>query len=250
MNDLFAPMAVSGSDIRSLQYIHQMATGEEGPELMVVTTPLEKVASLHPIPSSMLEDAPAMTAYSERIAQLHAASLEAYGLGKVLEAAGRSKARPFHNVMTEIGRVIELSTREAKEYPDTVVVTPHTAVALTKRYGITPGRDPWGLRLQTSTLLEPGQVLVGNFAQAASLASHTAQLEASNAHADHFIRDLVALRMESRVALLMYQPESFQLRQTRAWPERLAAFRRRLRARVLRPWYRLKWRLKYGKADA
>ena len=72
------------------------------------------------------------------------------------------------------------------------------------------GPTLWGLPVLDSTSLSEGEFLVGAFNVAAQLWDREdANVEISTEDQDNFIKNLVTIRAEERVALTVYRPESF-----------------------------------------
>jgi HK97 family phage major capsid protein len=65
----------------------------------------------------------------------------------------------------------------------------------------------WGLPVAVTPSIEPTVALVGAFKQAAQIFRKGGiRVEASNSHSDFFIKNLVAIRAEERLALAVYRP--------------------------------------------
>ena len=74
----------------------------------------------------------------------------------------------------------------------------------------TPALRFWGLPVVASSQMPAGEALVGAFSTAATLFRKDGLLtQASNSHADYFIRNVTAIRCELRAALAIYQPAAF-----------------------------------------
>jgi len=68
----------------------------------------------------------------------------------------------------------------------------------------------WGMPVAVTPVIAVGTALVGAFASAAQVFYRGAlRVEASNSHQDFFIKNLVAIRAEQRLALAVYRPEAF-----------------------------------------
>jgi HK97 family phage major capsid protein len=68
----------------------------------------------------------------------------------------------------------------------------------------------WGLPVAVTPTMAAGTGLVGCFKSAAQLFVHGGmRVEASNSHQDFFIKNLVAIRAEERMALAVYRPAAF-----------------------------------------
>jgi hypothetical protein len=72
------------------------------------------------------------------------------------------------------------------------------------------GASLWGVPVVLSTVVGPGTALVGNFSQGASVFRRGGVSgEASNSYSDYFVKNLTAIRAESRLALGVYRPVAF-----------------------------------------
>jgi HK97 family phage major capsid protein len=68
----------------------------------------------------------------------------------------------------------------------------------------------WGLPVAVTTVMPAGVALVGAFKTAAQIFRKGGiRVEATNSHADFFIKNLVAIRAEERLALAVYRPAAF-----------------------------------------
>jgi len=69
----------------------------------------------------------------------------------------------------------------------------------------------WGVRVVTCPVMPVGNFLVGQFTGSAALFSKGGiQVEASTEHSDFFIRNMVAIRAEERIALAVFRPAAFR----------------------------------------
>jgi HK97 family phage major capsid protein len=72
------------------------------------------------------------------------------------------------------------------------------------------GDTLWGKRVVLSSHVGVGTALVGCFGTAAHVYRRGgATLEVTNSHSDHFVRNLMAIRAEERLALAIYRESSF-----------------------------------------
>lgn len=68
----------------------------------------------------------------------------------------------------------------------------------------------WGLPVAPTPAMVAGTALVGAFSTAAQIFRRGGlRVEASNSHQDYFIKNLVAIRAEERLALAVYRPGAF-----------------------------------------
>ena len=72
------------------------------------------------------------------------------------------------------------------------------------------GQSLWNTTVVLSTVVGAGTALVGNFGQGAHIWRRGGvSVEASNSHSDFFVKNLTAIRAESREALGLYRPAAF-----------------------------------------
>lgn len=106
--------------------------------------------------------------------------------------------------------------------PDGIVMNPANwqTVQLAKDangqyYGMGPfaaaqTRTLWGLRVVTTPTIVANTALVGDFGGSAQVFRKGGiRVEASNSHQDYFVKNLVAIRAEERLALAVYRPAAF-----------------------------------------
>ena len=73
-----------------------------------------------------------------------------------------------------------------------------------------PAPRLWGVDVVTTPAIAQGTALVGAFQQGGQFWRRTGiVVQASNSHADYFIKNLVAIRAEQRAALTVYRPAAF-----------------------------------------
>ena len=197
---------------------------------------LEKLAAFIPISEEMLEDSPAVAAYINaqlpfmvRQAEDKKLATEVYaaasGVGDSSDIDG-TDANGFDAIAAGINDV----QVNGKIDPDGLFIHPtdwwkmavkKTGAGAAGDGGGTyysggpysaPDRNPWGLRVVISQRAPQGFPLVGNFQQGGQVWRRGGiRLEASNSHDDYFVKNLVAIRAEERVALAVYYPEMFSV---------------------------------------
>lgn len=118
-------------------------------------------------------------------------------------------------------RLAKLQVRQAFYAGDAVVLNPQdwAAMELLKdaegRYlhaAVTSGAVPrlWGMRVVESDGLAPGEFLVGAFSLAAQIWDREqANVQVSTEDRDNFVRNMVTIRAEERLALTVYRPKAF-----------------------------------------
>lgn len=194
------------------------------------TATLEKLAAFIPISEEMVEDSPAVRDYINAqlpfmIVQAEDKKLasEVYtaASGSGLSAdIGGTDANGFDAIAAAINDV----QVNGKVDPDGLFIHPTDwwSMAVKKTGGDEhyysggpysgPARNPWGLRTVISQRAPLGFPLVGNFRQGGQVWRRGGvRLEMSNSHDDYFVKNLIAVRAEERVALTVYYPEFFSI---------------------------------------
>jgi len=73
-----------------------------------------------------------------------------------------------------------------------------------------PANSLWGVPVAPTPSIVAGTALVGAFATASQVFRKGGiRVEASNSHQDYFVKNLVAIRAEERLALCVYRPGAF-----------------------------------------
>ena len=202
-----------------------------------VTDAVKKIATWLPISEEMLADAAQIESYvNNRLSQFVAIALENQvingdGIGpNLLGITNRVGLAPDVvrgatelNALAVYRQIVEIMAT-AMIMPDGVVMSPRawgvTVIAQNSQgvfYGPNmfsglPSPSLWGLPVALSTIIAQAEALVGSFKQGAQLWRRSAiTVQASNSHADYFIKNLVAIRAEQRAALAVYRPGAFGL---------------------------------------
>jgi HK97 family phage major capsid protein len=216
-----------------------VAEGTAKPESALVftsvTDPVRKIAHFLPVSEEMLEDVAQITSYiNARLAlgvqleednQLLNGDGTAPDLVGILNRAGLAPAHaltaPENNADALLKQTMAIF---ASSYlmPDGYVLNPAnwTSTILLKttqgQYLVAGPFSPiqrptlWGLPVAVSPAMAVGTGLVGSFKMAAQIFRHGGiRVEASNSHQDFFIKNLVAIRAEERLALCVYRPGAF-----------------------------------------
>jgi HK97 family phage major capsid protein len=96
----------------------------------------------------------------------------------------------------DVARLDKIKTTSTAEY---IFSSPHSRTSLTI----------WGLPIVSSPSMAESQFLVGNFQIAAQIWDRAdATIEVSREHSDYFVRNLVAVLCEERLALTVYRPSA------------------------------------------
>jgi HK97 family phage major capsid protein len=218
------------------------AVGEGGvkPEsaltFALVNEAVKKVAHWLPVTDELLEDVPALASYINRrliagvrvaldMELLSGSGVAPHFLG-LLNRPGLTPALPQGTmtaadaIATQIAN-ISMAT-EGVYLPDAIVLNPAdwSILRLAKTTDGAylsggPFQQPgtpvlWGLPVVMSSAIAVGTALIGAFKTAAQFFLRGGiTTEASNSHADFFVKDLVAIRSEVRGALAVYRPQAF-----------------------------------------
>lgn len=195
------------------------------------------IAHWLPVTEQMLEDVPALRSYidarlrlgvqlAEENKLLNGADSPAEITGilnrdglRTAEVAGGSPDDPNADA---IFRQIMGIFNDSFVMPDGIVINPlnwQTIQLMKDSSGAYMGGGPfmlppvarlWGLPVVPTPAITAGTALVGAFRSAAQVFRKGGiRVEATNSHDDYFIRNLVAIRAEERVALAVYRPGAF-----------------------------------------
>jgi HK97 family phage major capsid protein len=216
-----------------------VAEGAAKPESALVfasvTDPVRKIAHWLPVSEEMLEDVAQITSYINARLSLGVQLAEdnqllngdgvAPDLVGVLNrpglAASHALTAPENNADAMLKQTMAIF---ASSYvmPDGYVMNPAnwTSTILLKttqgQYLVAGPFSPiqrptlWGLPVAVSPSMAAGTGLVGSFKMSAQIFRNGGmRVEASNSHQDFFIKNLVAIRAEERLALCVYRPGAF-----------------------------------------
>jgi HK97 family phage major capsid protein len=221
-----------------------IAEGAAKPEstltLAMVAEPVRKCATFLPVSDEMLDDLSQARSYIDgRLRLFVAHAMEAQllsGTGTAPQLRGLLNRTGVQIVTTTAGLMaakiiqaiydaVSLIRTNANLEPDGCVIHPtnwasvRTATDTNGQYfgggpftgaygvnGIAPERI-WNLPAVVTSAIPAGTALVGAFKDSAQVFLRGGLVvEASNAHADYFQRDMTALRAEQRAALAVYRP--------------------------------------------
>lgn len=196
------------------------------------TSPVRKIATFLPVTSEVMEDAPMMEDYINTRLQQFVGYREdsqllngdgiAPNLTGILNTAGiQTQAKgadptpdAIHKAMTKLWTGAYLSA-------DGLVMHPsdwEEIRLLRTADGIYIWGSPsepgtariWGLNVTLTTAIAAGTALVGAFRAAAQVFRRSdLSLEVSNSHADFFQTNKLAIRVEERLALVVFRPAGF-----------------------------------------
>lgn len=206
---------------------------ESSLEFTLHTAPVRTIAHWIQASKQVLEDIPQLEGYIDTRLR--------YGLALVEEEQLLSGDGTGHNLLGLIPQATPFNLARRKtgdtrmdvirramtqlrisEYqPDAIVLHPTDweDIELTKNsFGQYLRANPgtllpptlWGLPVLDSTSLAPGEFMVGAFGMAAQIWDRDdATVEISTEDRDNFIKNMVTIRAEMRLALVVYRPESF-----------------------------------------
>lgn len=200
-----------------------------------VSDPVRKIAHWLPVSEEMLEDVAQIRSYIDARLRLGVSIEEEdqllNGTGVAPEllgllkraglAAAIARADPATNADAIFAQIMAIFASSFL-MPDGIIMNPANwaATVLTKTSTgeyltggpFSPIQSPtmWGLPVAVTPSQAVGKATVGAFKQASQVFRHGGiRVEASNSHADFFIKNLVAIRAEERLALAVYRPGAF-----------------------------------------
>jgi HK97 family phage major capsid protein len=219
------------------------AEGSAKPESALVfdqhTDPVSKIAHWLPVTEEMLEDVSAIQSYIDarlilgvQLAeedQLLNGNGTAPNLLGVMNRVGlaapvvrNGAATPPETNADAILRQISAIATSAFVYPDGVVMNPANwfTIATSKTttgeylgggpFVSLPTASIWGTPVAVTPSIVANTALVGAFGTMSQVFRRGGlRVEASNSHQDFFIKNLVAIRAEERLALAVYRPGAF-----------------------------------------
>lgn len=211
---------------------------ESGLRFDQVMDQVYKIAHWLPVTEEMLEDVPALRSYidgrlrlgvqqteEDKLLNGAASPAELTGLlnrDGLADSIAAGSASPDNPGADYIFRQMMAIFDSAFVMPDGIVINPlnwQTIQLMKDANGNYMGGGPftapvaprlWGLPVVSTPAITNGTALVGAFRSAAQIFRKGGlRVEASNSHDDYFIRNLVAIRAEERLALAVYRPGAF-----------------------------------------
>ena len=203
------------------------------------TEAVSKIAHWLPVTEEMLEDVAAIQSYINARLSLGVQLAEEDQLlngngtppnllgimnrsGLAAAVARNSGATPPETNMDAIARQISAIATTSFVYPDGIVMNPanwFTCQVSKDNNGQYYGAGPfttlptatmWGLPVAPTPSIVANTALVGAFGSMSQVFRKGGiRIEASNSHQDFFIKNLVAIRAEERLALAVYRPGAF-----------------------------------------
>jgi HK97 family phage major capsid protein len=245
MSELFAPGTTESNAVTYMEetlYTNAADTVLEGaakPESTLtfnaVTNPLRKIAHWLPASDEILEDVPTLRSYLDarlRLGvllalddQLLNGSGVAPDLNGLLVRTDLAPALPVGTMTGPDAIAAQIAAIEAASgmLVDAIVLNPSDATKFlllktsTGEYiGPGPFSSPqaptmWGRAVATTPKIPQGTALVGAFKTGGGQLFRRGgiRVDISNSHQDFFVKNLVAIRAEIRVALALYRPGAF-----------------------------------------
>ena len=245
VRDLLAPGTTDSNSItymKELSFVNAAAPVAEGalkPESTLTFTQVvdlvQKIAHWLPVTEEMLEDVAQIRSYIDARLRLGVELTEedqllngdgtAPNISGILDRVGLAPPHARVDPETNIDAIfIQMMAIFNASFvmPDGHVVNPAnwSKIALSKDttgnyLGSGPWAAPqaqtlWGLPVAVTPSIAAGTSLTGSFKSSAQIFDHgQLRVEASNSHADFFIKNLVAIRAERRLALAVYRPAAF-----------------------------------------
>lgn len=244
IRDLIAPGRTESNMIKYMvetTFTNAAATVAEGaakPESTLIfditTDEVEKIAHWLPVTEEMLEDVSQIRSYIDARLRLGVQLTEedqllngdgtTPNISGILDRTGLTAAQARGTdtnadaIFKEMMKIFNASFL----MPDAHVINPTNwqTIQLAKDangqyYGSGPFAGPqaptlWGLPVSVTPSIAAGTALSGAFRQASQIFDKGGiRVEASNSHSDYFIKNLVAIRAEERLALAVYRPAAF-----------------------------------------
>jgi HK97 family phage major capsid protein len=203
------------------------------------TDPVSKLAHWLPVTEELLEDVPAIQSYidarlilgvqlaeDDQLLNGNGTPPNLMGImnraGLATPVARNAGATPPETNADAILRQITAIATSAFVYPDGIVMNPVNwfTVATSKDttgayfgggpFSSLPTATLWGTRVALTASIVANTALVGAFGTMSQVFRKGGiRVEASNSHQDFFIKNLVAIRAEERLALAVYRPGAF-----------------------------------------
>lgn len=221
-----------------------VAEGTAKPEVAILfeqdLAPVRKLAAWVPVTSEILEDAPTLESYIDgRLDYMLRVREEMQllsGLGTGAELRGilqtpnvQGATGATTDIPALIGKMIGMienvdgdadgGAMNALDYWGMITARHATyldaglGVAASVGTGLPYGEAPstvWGLPMVRTRSMTQGSVLIGAFQTGAQLFDRsTSTIRVGNQHNDYFIKNLVAILIEERLALAVYRPDWF-----------------------------------------
>jgi HK97 family phage major capsid protein len=235
--------AVEGTATSAATGVAEGATKPESTiALSTVDEPVKKIATSITVSDELLEDAAGAQGFINgqlsRFVTLEEEEqlLRGAGGNDLSGLVGRSGVNTYprgtvDNNAIALGKVVSNTAGSSFVMPDGIIMHPTNWLAtrmLTDSAGQFFGGDPfsgaygqggvaglfgqslWSLPVALSAAVGAGTAIVGSFRTSAAMARRRGvTVEASNSHDDYFVRNLMSIRAEERLALCVYRSDAF-----------------------------------------
>jgi HK97 family phage major capsid protein len=220
----------------AMQTAEGNAKGESAAAYELLYSPVQTLAHWIPASRQIMDDSAALAAYinarltyflklKEEDELLNGSGIGVHLNGLINNATAYDTS--YTNVSTDsyidvIGHAIQQVFDNSNLEADAVFMNPTdwhkvtqtktTGTASSGQYIYSDPRNAqtpqlWGVRVVPTKSMAPGQFLAGNFQMAAAIWDrNSATVEVSREHSDFFTRNLVAILVEERLALTVFQP--------------------------------------------
>lgn len=213
----------------------EVAEGGTKPEVSLglteVTEPVRKIAAFLPVTEEQLADVPQARAYinnrlgfmvRQRLdSQILVGTGVAPNLDGILNRTGiQTQALAGDTVPDAVYKAMTLIRVNAFAEPNAAIFHPNDwqTVRLLKTsdgiyiWGAPMDAGPeriWGIRVLQTTAITENTALVGDFEQSQLVTRSGVDLRISDSHSDYFVKNLLAVVAEMRVALCVFRPAAF-----------------------------------------
>jgi HK97 family phage major capsid protein len=213
----------------------EVAEGAAKPEVSLgleeVVEPVRKIAAFLPVTEEQLADVPQARAYiNNRLGfmvrqrldtQILVGNGTAPNLSGITDRTGiQTQALGGDNVPDAVYKAMTKIRVNAFSEPNAAIFHPNDwqTVRLLKTsdglyiWGAPMDAGPeriWGIRVLQTTGMTENTALVGDFQQASLIVRSGVDIRISDSHDDYFVKNLLAVVAEMRVALAVYRPAAF-----------------------------------------
>ena len=222
-------------DGTAIQATEGTAKGESGLTFELLYAPVRTIATWLPASKQILDDAQGLAQYINTRLRYFLALKEEHeilnGSGSGVELSGlvteadvfdTSVVNPSTDTFIDVLGLALSQCAASKFQPDGIVLNPkdwsriqRIKTTSTNEYIFAnprnaAGNQLWGVTVVPSWSMAESQFLVGAFAQGAAVWDRqSATFEVSREHDDFFVRNMVALLVESRLTLTVYRSDCF-----------------------------------------
>ena len=225
----------SHTDGTAVQSAEGAAKGESALRFELLYSPIRTIATWLPASKQILDDAAGLSAYingrlryflalkeENEILNGTGAGVELSGLVANADIFDTSVVNPSTDTFIDVLGLALSQCAASKFQPDGIVLNPkdwsriqRIKTATTNEYvfanpHLGAGNQLWGVTVVPSWSMAESQFLVGAFQQGAAVWDRqSATFEVSREHDDFFVRNMVALLVESRLTVTVYRGDCF-----------------------------------------